>query len=500
MQFFIIAICCACMTPLQYAFQTPTIQHYIASKFAVSIYNPLLFKSPRFYSSSSWNELETLLDTLPVDEKYSLLLQSYANKLKENRDQHDILLKMELLFLEMLRNKILPNSKSIEMFITSGALTCDTKRISNVLRLLKAGGLIKVFGILNSIITPPPTSSSDRKFYDIVVPNDEREREIFVAFFMMVFTLVFLALQTAGIFITDIHPYATIYTSALLVLGGYDVFIRQGQSIKDGIAGVERLILRDNQRQAHCDAAAFLGGYLLGLPCFCYQPDVIESLKMITDTPLAFNAFQQPKSSNVAAIQPTQSTSDGNFKSILDDFKISFQLPSGGSDSKPKPPSGDMMTVKQMTVASRVPGFDLDRELALSLDRSIGKNEKMDQMLGFGRLMVWMMTPVAAEQLKYGKTVLSDPRRCQQLWKAMDVIRNSNQIKSESKNQSFLQSLMGVIPTDDADRRVWIEWAYYEAQAFVKQYGDLLEEVQTYMNTGVSSVGECVVMIEKELT
>mmetsp|Transcript_14909 Transcript_14909/g.24765 ORF Transcript_14909/g.24765 Transcript_14909/m.24765 type:complete len:105 (-) Transcript_14909:29-343(-) len=56
------------------------------------------------------------------------------------------------------------------------------------------------------------------------------------------------------------------------------------------------------------------------------------------------------------------------------------------------------------------------------------------------------------------------------------------------------------IPEAAEDRQALLDWAYFEATTLVRQYGDLLEEVQLYMNTGTSTVGECVLMIEEELS
>lgn len=44
----------------------------------------------------------------------------------------------------------------------------------------------------------------------------------------------------------------------------------------------------------HCDSAAFLVGYLLGLPCFCFKPDVVEAVKLLREYPDSLNAYKQP--------------------------------------------------------------------------------------------------------------------------------------------------------------------------------------------------------------
>ena len=45
-----------------------------------------------------------------------------------------------------------------------------------------------------------------------------------------------------------------------------------------------------------------------------------------------------------------------------------------------------------------------------------------------------------------------------------------------------------------------LEWAYFEATTLLRQYGDLLEEVRLYMDVGTSTVGECVAMLEEQLS
>ena len=57
------------------------------------------------------------------------------------------------------------------------------------------------------------------------------------------------------------------------------------------------MILSDNERQAHCDSSAFLVGYLLGLPCFCFKPDVVEAVKLLREYPDSLNAYKQPAAS-----------------------------------------------------------------------------------------------------------------------------------------------------------------------------------------------------------
>ena len=44
-----------------------------------------------------------------------------------------------------------------------------------------------------------------------------------------------------------------------------------------------------------------------------------------------------------------------------------------------------------------------------------------------------------------------------------------------------------------------LRWAYNEAVALCKQYGELLEDMRDFLQTGTSGVGECSLLIEQDL-
>jgi hypothetical protein len=92
----------------------------------------------------------------------------------------------------------------------------------------------------------------------------------------------------------DLHLWANLLVSATATAAVLDLTIRQGTALRRVAAGFERLLLVDKERQMHCDAASFLLGYLLGLPCFSYQPDVVDVLALLRAAPNALRCFQQP--------------------------------------------------------------------------------------------------------------------------------------------------------------------------------------------------------------
>ena len=56
------------------------------------------------------------------------------------------------------------------------------------------------------------------------------------------------------------------------------------------------------------------------------------------------------------------------------------------------------------------------------------------------------------------------------------------------------------LPIKAEDKEALLQWAYFEAQSLVRQYADLLEDVQDYLGSGTSSVGECTALLEQEMT
>jgi hypothetical protein len=62
-------------------------------------------------------------------------------------------------------------------------------------------------------------------------------------------------------------------------------FTAQGASSKLILSGLNRLFLRDPEREARVQSATFLIAYLLGLPCFCFSPNVMEAVRLSSDVP-----------------------------------------------------------------------------------------------------------------------------------------------------------------------------------------------------------------------
>lgn len=104
-----------------------------------------------------------------------------------------------------------------------------------------------------------------------------------------------------------------------------------------------------------------------------------------------------------------------------------------------------------------------------------------------------------------GKSVLSDPRRSARFLVALEALRQEAKeslLEGDQGSDYPLTLALSKLPLPETsqDRDALLRWAYFEANAIIRQYGDLLEELRAYLETGTSSVGECVLLVEDTLT
>lgn len=224
---------------------------------------------------------------------------------------------------------------------------------------------------------------------------------VFIAgnpFSLLLFSLLLIlkhlfSQQLSGIFIDEVHPWAALYGCIVAFTAGLDIFLRKGVDLRQAANGIERLILRDESRQSFVDAAGFLTGYILGLPCFCYKPDVIEALKMLEEYPISLSAYQQssfrnsPFRSSAQQSPQRDETTQIKFENALNVMKNAIQK---------SPSSTNIVNVDSAN--SNTNGNSRNQN-------SNSKEEEMtreEQIFNLGRVLVWLMAPVAAESMKYG--------------------------------------------------------------------------------------------------
>lgn len=470
-------------------------------------------------------QLKTLMEKMPLEEKYSLLLQSYASSVMERsaEDSGKVLKTMESLYTEMLRLSIKPSESSARSMLNAAATFCSSETLAEVMQLIKAGGYVRAFGVINSQLTKPlmsATLESKALLADsIQVPVDDRDAEVLYSSIVAAAASVYISLQVLGHTVaTDLTPWATLFGLMTVLSGIADVAFRKGKGLKLAAAGVDRLVLNDAEREYHSESAAFLSAYMLGLPCFCFQPEVSEAVKMLRDAPGSLSAYKQPQARFRPASSTKRADSSGGF------FGLNMNIGGGGNKDKDKREgsssssggSGNggegVMTniMKSTSLALRREEVEETYQVSRQAVReSLIDTESIQSadVAGLGRVLVWIMSPVAAEMQKYGKTVVSDPRRGRRLLDVLEAIQSAENkdlsMASEEDNalaQEIEDSLPHIeVPAKEEDKDALLRWAYFEADTLLKQYADLVVDVGDYLGSGSSSVGEVVALLEQEL-
>lgn len=431
------------------------------------------------------SELGAMLDKLPLDEKYAMMIQSYATGIldKTNRGDGSTMDSIESLYIEMLSSSVRPTQQTSQNLIDAASTFCNSAKLGRALQLGRASGNIKAFGAAAGQLTTPITSATVASTLYVAspkLPTDDRESEIFCAALAGITGFTYLALQVLSVFDSDLHPWTTLVGVAALAIGGADVALTQGKNLKQAAAGFERLSLRDKERDAYTESSAFLVGYLLGLPCFCFQPDVSEALKLLRTCPGALDVYKQP----VAMMAKARGGSGSSiFGGILGGIGITGQKSNKAA-----------LATRDSNLDSQDKAEANARLLKQFLN--VDDSARAD-LLGLSRLLVWLVAPVAAETLKYGRSVVSDPRRGARM---LAILENLQEAVRKDKAETGAENLEGIaIPTSREDKDALVLWAYNEAVTLIRQYGELLENVTDYICTGTASVGECALLIESEL-
>lgn len=152
--------------------------------------------SPASPSIAQSAEVNEILQNMPTADKYSLLLQSYGSKLMEENYQDDgMMRKMESLFFEMIASKISPEERSARYFLDAAASFCSVERVTQALKLLKAGGRLRAFGVVNGQLTTPVVSALRSQLTDVTLPKDNRETEVTLALGVVSSSMLWLSLQ-----------------------------------------------------------------------------------------------------------------------------------------------------------------------------------------------------------------------------------------------------------------------------------------------------------------
>ena len=304
---------------------------------------PIRTQSFSSSSSSSNNKLivqnkELLLDTfanLKEDEQYDTVLTGLCSKIldtepapmdKSKFNSKPLDEPLQLL-QEMNARKIPISKRAASSILDAAALQEDTEAMTDVLTLLQRNParLINRYGSRVPQVTYLPTSTTQvqtRLKKAPVIPSDNRTQEVnSVLTFLGVVGTCLLVGDNAGPF-----PSFVLFTlTCIAILDNFsdvlkfaltkeqranipfvldeDSWIGSGTITRDVITGWTRLFTRDSERSSQAEAAAFYVGYVLGLPCFPFQPVAKEAATLTT---ASVGSSKDISSSSALSMEDTQ--------------------------------------------------------------------------------------------------------------------------------------------------------------------------------------------------
>jgi len=392
------------------------------------------------------------------------------------------------LLQEMNDRRVAASPRSISALIDTAATTENVRLMNLATSLSIQNGGLSQFGSLQSTIKQFPTSqaAAQSQLESLPpVPTDNRVSEVSSALsFLALVGSCFLLKAIGPVVLSDASGYNqywlftsfgpdTILTS-LTVLGVADNFydaiqalvkltdfipndflpskdklpfgFGTGERSKGVVGGLNRLVTVDTERECQSEAAAFFAAYSLGLPCFAFKPNSLEAAVMIFES-------MKPKEQDTiynAAIS------------------ANILSPGGGGGGG----GGTLFKKKPTTI--------LDPLLSNA---------------GILKILIWLMAPVAMEQMKYPQLIASDPREANGLLKRLMEKADKVGMK-EDVEQLIMDMNIDSEDDDNNNKSMIIKWAYNEANVLIRTHMNVCEELTQSLAGGASTVGDCVAVLE----
>jgi len=175
---------------------------------------------------------------------------------------------------------------------------------------------------------------------------------------------------------------------------------------------------------------------------------LVGSIKMLIENPSSMQVYKQPRAivAEKRSAAKRQSGGSSNFFSTL--LLASTPAPAAPASSSVE---------KNINIP--------DMSALISSDSGARSEESM---LGLGRVLVWLLSPVAAETLRYGDSIISEPRRASRLLSILESVQQSSPSNSSSNAAA---AALYPLPKSAEEQSALLEWAYYESIQLVKIYG-----------------------------
>lgn len=127
---------------------------------------------------------------------------------------------------------------------------------------------------------------------------------------------------------------------------------------------------------------------------------------------------------------------------------------------------------------------------------SMGTTSSLDPLLssaGVLNVLIWLLAPVAMEDMKYPQLISSDPREASELLSRME-----KSCQDQGMSDLFNEVLPESIGDEDQDtsRTLVLAWAYREARNLLNSNKKVVGELVERLVGGAATVGDCVAVLE----
>ncbi|CAM9495230.1 unnamed protein product [Ectocarpus sp. 12 AP-2014] len=234
--------------------------------------------------------LERVMEGLGENEKYNAVLQGVSSivmgKKKVGDAARGSFEEVFQLLDEMHANRIKCSIRTASAVVDAATATTDIGIITKVFSKIRRAGVGQKFSrdLGRLSLLPTEASKKEKALRGLVpVPDDDRAQEIGYAASFMVLVGSDFSWEGIGQVMHYDTTIPTVIGAVTAAAVGIDVWKRSGCTSKMVLNGMNRLFLKDVERESRAEAGAFLTAYMTGLPCFAFQPSAVEALRMAAD-------------------------------------------------------------------------------------------------------------------------------------------------------------------------------------------------------------------------
>ncbi|KAG7364885.1 hypothetical protein IV203_038088 [Nitzschia inconspicua] len=390
------------------------------------------------------SQLASAFSQLDESDQYDAILTGLCAKILDDPSMkgQDVIVALQdplNLLEEMNSRRVVAGSRSIMALVDAAAAASDAKTMAKVMSLASKNRSISQYGILQREITPLPVRRDSRvkcpdgrtrtrgERLDSLpdVPRDDRGREVTSA---LAVTSVLSLCWVAGVLgLDDITPLTNTLWVAIVLVGVVDNFF---DLIKFGV-----------------------------------------------------NTFGNDKIGNVPDSLPLGLGSGQLTGTVVKGFSRLMQV---DTERECECEASAFFTAYTLGL----PCFSFRPnalEAAVMAAESAQKDNDLDPLLtnnGIMKILVWLMSPVAMENVKHAQLIQSDPREAEGF---LNRLERSNFI---DKNELWWLS------EGPEEKEDMLKWAYTEADLLLRRQSTAVKDITERLASGAATVGDCVAAVE----